>query len=197
MATLPNYRFPNDPSDRMWKATSSPPSALLLSYNVSNFDLKSNMTPPLQVLQTALTHPERLEIQSSLDTEDYEYSVFLYFLELNSTVKEGKRVFDIYVNGEIQREKFDILARGSNYTYTVLNVSANGSLNLTLVKASGAEFGPLLNAYEILQMRSWIEETNQKDGKRVCVVFLLFCVGLLPLGPIWINFSLRIYRRKS
>ncbi|KAL9328525.1 hypothetical protein ACSQ67_003528 [Phaseolus vulgaris] len=161
--TKDEIRFPNDPSDRMWKATSSPSSALLLSYNVSNFDLNSNMTPPLQVLQTALTHPERLEIQSSLDTEDYEYRVFLYFLELNSTVKEGKRVFDIYVNGEIQREKFDILARGSNYTYTVLNVSANGSLNLTLVKASGAEFGPLLNAYEILQMRSWIEETNQKD----------------------------------
>jgi len=155
------------------------------------------MTPPLQVLQTALTHPERLEIHSSLDTEDYEYRVFLYFLELNSTVKEGKRVFDIYVNGEIQREKFDILAKGSNYTYTVLNVSANGLLNLTLVKSSGAEFGPLLNAYEILQKRSWIEETNQKDGRCVCVVFLHFWVGLLHLVRIWINFSLRISRRES
>ncbi|KOM26823.1 hypothetical protein LR48_Vigan319s002200 [Vigna angularis] len=161
--TKDEIRFPDDPSDRIWKATSSPSSALPLSYNDKNFDLKSNMTPPLRVLQTALTHPERLEIHSSLDTEDYEYRIFLYFLELNSTVKEGKRVFDIYVNSEIQREKFDILARGSNYTYTVLNVSANGLLNLTLVKASGAEFGPLLNAYEILQMRPWIEETNQKD----------------------------------
>ncbi|XP_047164377.1 nodulation receptor kinase-like [Vigna umbellata] len=161
--TKDEIRFPDDPSDRIWKATSSPSSALPLSYNDKNFDLKSNMTPPLRVLQTALTDPERLEIHSSLDTEDYEYRIFLYFLELNSTVKEGKRVFDIYVNSEIQREKFDILARGSNYTYTVLNVSANGLLNLTLVKASGAEFGPLLNAYEILQMRPWIEETNQKD----------------------------------
>lgn len=143
-----------------------------MSSNVSNFDLKSNVTPPLQVLQTALTHPERLQfMHSGIDTEDNEYRVFLYFLELNSTVKAGKRVFDIYVNGEIKKERFDILAEGSNYTYTVLNVSANGLLNLTLVKASGAEFGPLLNAYEILQMRSWIEETNQKDGKSVCFCF--------------------------
>lgn len=143
-----------------------------MSSNVSNFDLKSNVTPPLQVLQTAVTHPDRLQfVLSGLDIEDNEYRVFLYFLELNSTVKAGKRVFDIYVNGEIKKERFDILAGGSNYTYTVLNVSANGLLNLTLVKASGAEFGPLLNAYEILQMRSWIEETNQKDGKSVCFCF--------------------------
>lgn len=133
------------------------------------------MTPPLQVLQTAVTHPDRLQfVLSGLDIEDNEYRVFLYFLELNSTVKAGKRVFDIYVNGEIKKERFDILAEGSNYTYTVLNVSANGLLNLTLVKASGAEFGPLLNAYEILQMRSWIEETNHKDGKCVCVTFSCF-----------------------
>ncbi|KAG5059165.1 hypothetical protein JHK87_000194 [Glycine soja] len=162
--TKDEIRFPTDPSDRIWKATSSSLSALLLSSNVSNFDLKSNVTPPLQVLQTAVTHPDRLQfVLSGLDIEDNEYRVFLYFLELNSTVKAGKRVFDIYVNGEIKKERFDILAGGSNYTYTVLNVSANGLLNLTLVKASGAEFGPLLNAYEVLQMRSWIEETNQKD----------------------------------
>ncbi|RDY02510.1 Nodulation receptor kinase [Mucuna pruriens] len=162
--TKDEIRFPIDPSDRIWNATSSPSSALLLSYNVSNVDLKSNVTPPLQVLQTALTHPERLEfIHNGLDTEDYDYRVFLYFLELNSTVKAGKRVFDIYVNSEIKMERFDILAGGSNYTYTILNVSANGLLNLTLVKTSGAEFGPLLNAYEILQTRPWIEETNQKD----------------------------------
>ncbi|KAL2348975.1 hypothetical protein Fmac_002975 [Flemingia macrophylla] len=162
--TKDEIRFPIDPSDRIWRASSSPSSAFRLSYNVSNFDLKSNVTPPLQVLQTALTHPERLQFNhSGLDNKDYEYCVFLYFLELNSSVKPGKRVFDIYVNGEIKRERFDILAGGSNYTYTVLNVSANGLLNLTLAKASGAEFGPLLNAYEILQMRPWIEETNQQD----------------------------------
>ncbi|KAK7307288.1 hypothetical protein VNO77_40209 [Canavalia gladiata] len=162
--TKDEIRFPIDQSDRIWKATSSPSSALLLSSNVSNFDLKSYVTPPLQVLQTALTHPERLEfIHNDLDTQDYGYRVFLYFLELDSTVRAGQRMFDIYVNSEIKKERFDVLAGGSNFNYTVLNVSANGSLNVTLVKASAAQFGPLLNAYEILQVRSWIEETNQTD----------------------------------
>lgn len=124
------------------------------------------MTPPLQVLQTALTHPKRLQfIHDGLETEDYEYSVFLYFLELNSTIKAGQRVFDIYLNNEIKKERFDVLAGGSKYSYTILNISANGSLNITLVKASESKFGPLLNAYEILQIRPWIEETNHTDGK--------------------------------
>ena len=74
-------------------------------------------------------------------------------------------MFDISVNSEIKEGRFDILDGGSYYRYTVLNVSANGSLNLTLAKASGSEHGPLLNAYEILQARSWVEETNQTDGK--------------------------------
>lgn len=97
--------------------------------------------------------------------------MFLHFLELNGTVRAGQRVFDIYLNNEIKKEKFDVLAGGSKSSYTALNISANGSLNITLVKASGSEFGPLLNAYEILQARSWIEETNQKDCK--CTLRLL------------------------
>ncbi|XP_027190799.1 nodulation receptor kinase-like [Cicer arietinum] len=162
--TKDDIRFPVDQNDRIWKATSSPSSALPLSFNVSNVELKGNVTPPLQVLQTALNHSERLEfVHDGLETEDYEYSVFLYFLELDSTLKEGQRVFDIYLNNEIKKERFDVLDGGSKYSYTVLNISAKGSLNITLVKASGSNFGPLLNAYEILQARSWIEETNQTD----------------------------------
>jgi hypothetical protein len=161
-----NFRFPVDQNDRIWKANSTPSSALPLSANVSNVDLKGSVTPPLEVLQTALTHPERLVfIHNDLETDDYEYSVFLYFHELNSTLKAGERVFDIYLNNEIKKAGFDVLEGGSKYNYTVLNISANGSLNITLVKASGSKFGPLLNAYEILQARPWIDETKQTDCK--------------------------------
>nr|CAD10813.1 nodulation receptor kinase [Pisum sativum] len=159
-----DIRFPVDQNDRIWKATSTPSYALPLSFNVSNVELNGKVTPPLQVLQTALTHPERLEfVHVGLETDDYEYSVLLYFLELNDTLKAGQRVFDIYLNSEIKKEGFDVLEGGSKYSYTVLNISANGSLNITLVKASGSKFGPLLNAYEILQARPWIDETDQTD----------------------------------
>ncbi|XP_057761629.1 nodulation receptor kinase-like [Arachis stenosperma] len=160
-----SFRYPVDKSDRIWKETSSSSSsALALSLNITNFDPKTSIFPPLQVLQTALTHSERLEfIHNVLNTTDYEYRMFLYFLESNSTLKAGQRVFDIFVNSEIKEGRFDILNGGSNYRYTLLNVSAKGSLNLTLAKASGSENGPLLNAYEIMQVHPWIEGTNQTD----------------------------------
>nr|ADB97921.2 symbiosis receptor kinase SymRK [Arachis hypogaea] len=159
-----DIRYPIDQSDRIWKRTTTSPYTPI-SFNISILDHKSNVTPPLKVLQTALTHPERLEFNNNgLEVkEDYEYLVFLYFLELNNSVREGQRVFDIFVNSEIKEGRFDILNGGSNYRYTLLNVSAKGSLNLTLAKASGSENGPLLNAYEIMQVHPWIEGTNQTD----------------------------------
>ncbi|XP_061355239.1 nodulation receptor kinase-like [Gastrolobium bilobum] len=159
-----DIRYPIDRSDRIWKEISSPSALTFSSFNNSISYPNANATPPLQVLQTALTHPERLEfIHNGLENEDYEYRMFLYFLELNSTVRAGQRVFDIYVNNDIKKEGFDILGEGSKYRYTVLNVSANGSLNLTLAKASGSESGPFCNAYEILQVRPQTENTNQTD----------------------------------
>ncbi|XP_057749781.1 nodulation receptor kinase-like [Arachis stenosperma] len=160
-----DIRYPIDQSDRIWKRTTTSPYTPI-SFNISILDHKSNVTPPLKVLQTALTHPERLEFNhNGLEVkEDYEYLVFLYFLELNNSVREGQRVFDIYVNSEIKKASFDVLSEGSNYRHIVLNASsANGSLNLTLVKASGSVFGPSCNAYEIMQVRPWKQETNQTD----------------------------------
>ena len=119
---------------------------------------------PAKVLQTALTHTDRLEfLHNDLDTKDSNYTVFLYFFELNQSIKTGQRVFDIYINNEIKLGKFDIRANGSAYREAYLSVTASRSLNLTLVKVENAsDLGPILNAYEILQ---WIQGTNQQDGK--------------------------------
>lgn len=122
------------------------------------------ITVPAKVLQTALTHTDRLEfLHSDLDTEDSNYTVFLYFFEFNQSIKAGQRVFDIYINNEIKMGKFDIWNYGSPYREAALSVTASRSLNLTLVKVENAsDLGPILNAYEILQ---WIQGTNQQDGK--------------------------------
>ncbi|MED6132096.1 hypothetical protein PIB30_015884 [Stylosanthes scabra] len=164
-----DIRYPTDQSDRIWERTTAIPYTSV-SFNISILDHKSNVTPPLEVLQTALTHPERLEFNhNGLEAEeDYEYLVFLYFLELNNSVREGQRVFDIYVNSEIKKARFDVLSEGSNYRHIALNASsANGSLNLTMVKATGSVFGPSCNAYEIMQVRPWKQETNQTDLKAI------------------------------
>ncbi|KAG8642786.1 hypothetical protein MANES_12G121400v8 [Manihot esculenta] len=160
-----DIRYPDDPFDRIWDTDSklvkpSPDLTLARSY-IHN----ASTTVPIRVLQTALTHPDRLEfLHSSLDAEYHNYTLFLYFFELNSTIKPQQRVFKIYINNEIHQDEFDIQANGSYYNEVALNVTAKEALNLTLVKVSNRSvFGPILNAYEILQMYSWIQGTNQQD----------------------------------
>ncbi|CAK9150616.1 unnamed protein product [Ilex paraguariensis] len=160
-------RYPHDPYDRIWRPELNPDqNATPTSSSSANTTITSaNLTvPPIQVLQTALIHPERLEfLHNDLDTGYHEYDLFLYFLELNDSAQVTQRVFDIYINNEKRRE-IDILAGGSNSYAVVLNFTANGFLNLTMVKASnGSQLGPICNAYEILQVHPWLQETVQRD----------------------------------
>ncbi|PON97099.1 Receptor-like kinase [Trema orientale] len=160
-------RFPTDPSDRIWKSdnisgsTSKPnqvADAKVVNYN-------ANVGVPLQVLQTALTDPNRLEFSpDDLDTGDFQYRVILYFLELNETVQPGSRLFDIYINNDKKEMSFDILGNGSNYKELSFDVNANGVLNLILEKSSGSSLGPICNAYEIFQVFPWEQETSPNDA---------------------------------
>ncbi|KAJ8769391.1 hypothetical protein K2173_002595 [Erythroxylum novogranatense] len=159
-----DIRYPVDEFDRIW--TSPDPETLPPSASVLSTPLYIPDRPvPSQVLQTALYHPDRLEFQhNDLDTQEYNYVVFLYFYELNASVQKGQRVFDIYINNEIKLDRFDILANGSKYIEVPLNVAATGSLNLTLARLRNvSDFGPILNAYEILQVKTWVQGTNQRD----------------------------------
>ncbi|KDP32166.1 hypothetical protein JCGZ_12627 [Jatropha curcas] len=159
-------RYPADQSDRIWL---HPDPTVNISLDATTARSNTsvyivNTTVPHKVLQTALTHTDRLEIIQKLDTEDKNYTLFLYFLELNSFVQKGQRVFNIFINNVIHHGQFDIQANGSNYTEVALNVTAKGSLNLTLVKVKNEfDFGPVLNAYEILQVQPWLQGTNQRD----------------------------------
>ncbi|CAL5370900.1 unnamed protein product [Camellia sinensis] len=158
-------RYPYDPYDRIWRKELNQNQTANRTSSSTAYITNGNTTaPPIQVLQTALTHPERLEfLHNDLDTGYYNFDLYLYFLELNNTVQAGQRVFDIFTNNE-KREETDILAGGSNYQAVILNFTANGFLNLTLIKASnGSQFGPLINAYEILQVHPWVQETAQAD----------------------------------
>lgn len=125
----------------------------------------SIVLPPTQVLQTAVTHPERLEfLHNNLDTGYYTYNLNIYFFEHNKSVQTGQRVMNIYINNE-NRQEVDILTVGSNYRTVNLDFQANGVLNLTLTKTNSSQMGPICNAYEILQVRTQLQGTTQNDGK--------------------------------
>ncbi|KAF6147364.1 hypothetical protein GIB67_003262 [Kingdonia uniflora] len=158
-------RHPYDVNDRIWNLDA------IQSENISNINTivsLANATIPVQVLHTALTDSKRLMFYyDDLDEGINEYQIILYFLELNDSIRIGQRVFDIYVNGVKKHENFDILEndQNTNYREVVLNTSANGVLNVSLVKVlDGIEFGPICNAYEIYQKVDLVEGTLQQDG---------------------------------
>ncbi|KAF2283854.1 hypothetical protein GH714_016539 [Hevea brasiliensis] len=89
----------------------------------------------------------------------------------SNILNDSTKVFNIYINNEIHQKEFDIQANGSHYNVVELNVTAKGSLNLTLVKVTNRSvFGPILNAYEILQVYPWIQGTNQQDVDTIKMV---------------------------
>lgn len=129
--------------------------------------------PPIQVLQTARTHSERLEFLHNFHSGYNNYILYLYFLELNGSVQTGQRVFDIHIN-DVKSQQIDVMSGGSNYKAISINFTANKFLNLTIIKASnGSQLGPICNAYEILQVRPLLQATNQEDGNLTKLMCLL------------------------
>ncbi|KAF5738052.1 hypothetical protein HS088_TW13G00946 [Tripterygium wilfordii] len=161
-----DVRYPDDQYDRIWRIPDPQTISPLSSKRSSNISIyNANVTVPAKVLQTAVAATDLLQIfHNDLDTGDYNYTVILHFLELDDSVTVGQRVFDIYINSNKRGASFDILATGTKYARLALNFTANGSLNLTMAKVPNAfDVGPICNAYEILQVRPWVQATNQDD----------------------------------
>ncbi|CAN0865058.1 Nodulation receptor kinase [Linum grandiflorum] len=158
-------RFPDDPQDRIWSSPDTGRVNLSTMTTINNTITNPAAEVPERVLETAVTDETNLQFfYADLEKRDSNYTIILYFFELDDSVRPGQRVFDIYINNEKQQMDFDIRRNGSNYSEVALNVTANGYLNLTLSKVNNkSNYGPILNAYEILQVYQWIQGTNQRD----------------------------------
>ncbi|CAN1348825.1 Nodulation receptor kinase, partial [Linum perenne] len=158
-------RFPDDPQDRIWSSPDPERVNLSTIATIKNTITNPTAKVPLKVLETAVTNETRLQfLYTDLDKRDCNYTIFLYFFELDNTVRPGQRVFDIYINDEKQETSFDVWGNGSNYSEVALNVTANGYLNLTLGRVNNkSKYGPILSAYEIMQVYQSIQGTNQRD----------------------------------
>ncbi|XP_071709829.1 nodulation receptor kinase-like [Rutidosis leptorrhynchoides] len=164
--TREDIRFPQDPFDRIWKAGSDSnqnSNSTTLEPTNTVVPTGTQLFPPIEVLNTAQTNPDRLEFLHNFRSEYTDYIIYLYFLELNGSVQTGQRVFDVYINDQ-KREQIDVMSNGSNYKALKLNFTASQFLNLTLLKDSKeSQFGPICNAYEIFQVRQLLQATDQED----------------------------------
>ncbi|KAL0928113.1 hypothetical protein M5K25_002354 [Dendrobium thyrsiflorum] len=163
------YRFPKDLADRIWHVHYED-ADLIRGKILESPDITlhgSNVSVPLEVLQTAITDDEQLIFNlKGLVTDHDELLIILHFLELDANVQTGQRVFDIYVNGDKKFANFDVLdnENSSNYKVVTTQVKSNGFLNLSLVKVQdAAKYGPICNAYEIYKVLQRTTETIQRD----------------------------------
>lgn len=179
------FRYPTDPADRIWSVEANlGRSNILRSSDISLHGAISSI--PIEVLKTAASDAKRLlYLHTDLDTSYDNYLIILYFLELDSNMQTGQRLFDVYVNGDKMFENFDILRNGSisNYQEISVRVRSNGYLNISLVKSSpGVKYGPICNAYEIFQVHQKAAETLQRDCMYLfdfslsVSYFLFFCL---------------------
>ncbi|XP_031400132.1 nodulation receptor kinase-like isoform X2 [Punica granatum] len=166
-----DIRYPDDQDDRIWTppdpATAASYKAVSAPSDILN-PTAAAADVPFKVLQTALQDPEKLVLPTAnlnnFDNLNHSYAIFLHFLEPDSSVGAGQRVFDVLVNGKNEKAGFDIRAGGGSYRRLVLNVTVRWGLNLTLVKVPNAfRFGPICSAYEIFEVLPKIEGTRKED----------------------------------
>ncbi|RWR77865.1 Protein kinase domain-containing protein [Cinnamomum micranthum f. kanehirae] len=160
--TQQKIRYPDD--DRIWNTDANPNNYSIQSNNTAIYGTQNTFVP-LEVLQTAATAMEQLNFSISLEASEKEYMILLYFLELNSSVTMGERVFNININGVMVHDRFDILQNSSNYKQVVIKVKANESLDISLIRVSAdvSALGPICNAYEVFKVQNRTPGTVQED----------------------------------
>ncbi|XP_073008122.1 putative leucine-rich repeat receptor-like protein kinase At2g19210 [Typha latifolia] len=152
-STTPLIRYPDDPYDRIWRPWDNVPywSVVSTASTFNNYDIDL-FEPPSAVFQTAAVPVNDTSLAFYWDSEDGpttpQYFVVLYMGEAEALNGTAKRVFDIYLNGQIWFPSLapPYLVTGSIYNPSPLAVSARYifSLNAT----TDSTLPPLLNGVE-------------------------------------------------
>ncbi|CAA7030776.1 unnamed protein product [Microthlaspi erraticum] len=130
-------------------------SRIYTENSIANVSASPNFFPE-QIYQSALVstdeEPDMTFIISvkALKT----YWLWFHFAEINSSITEGKRVFDIIVNDKVVCQDVDIFRMGGQgYTAVVLNVTIAVTENiLRIVLHPRTGHHALMNAIEILEV---------------------------------------------
>jgi hypothetical protein len=168
-----NFRFPDDPYDRVWQRYENVPRWTDLP-NKSNGTVQNypndTYSAPSAVMSSASTpvSASRMDLSWSSDSSmsvgaDPNYFLVLYFAELNTS--PGLRQFDVYVDNYQIASAFS----PKYMMATVLSEFVQGSSehihNISLVATSNSALPPLISAMEIYIVRPVNESTTYaSDG---------------------------------
>ncbi|XWS18922.1 hypothetical protein CRYUN_Cryun32bG0086500 [Craigia yunnanensis] len=155
------FRFEEDVYDRIWRPYERNDWMQIntsLSINVNN-----SYQPPLLAMRTAGTpananQPMNISISSTTNTQFY---VYMHFAEVKMLQANESREFIIYHNGD---EWYGPFSPRNLSVITIYNDVPLKGINFTIERTSGSTLPPILNAFEIYEVKEFsLSQTNEED----------------------------------
>ncbi|CAH2034153.1 unnamed protein product, partial [Thlaspi arvense] len=158
--------------DRFWNRVRSfgkgADSARSTGKRISQASVSPNFYPQALYQSALFSTDEQPDLTYSMDVEpNRKYSVWLHFAEIDASVTvEGKRVFDVVINGDTLFENVDIIKMsGNHYRALVLNTTVTVSgRTLTIVLQPKGDAHALINAIEVFEIITAEFKTLRDEG---------------------------------
>jgi hypothetical protein len=142
-----------------------------------NVSSSSNKVPA-KVMQTAETYArgQTLTLNMTdvgLGFSDRDYYLAFYFAEIDPQAVNQSRIFDLYVNEQLEFANISVLQLSGGLMYSTLeiivgNITLRNTAKLVqLIPHADSALGPILNAYELFEWISMSSLTFPSDGKSI------------------------------
>ncbi|CAK9258928.1 unnamed protein product, partial [Sphagnum jensenii] len=170
-------RYPDDIYDRQWFSSRQENNAISTAISTTqpiNVSSSSNKVPA-KVMQTAETYArgQTLTLNMThvgLEFSNRDYYLAFYFAEIDPQAVNQSRIFDLYVNEQLEFANISVLQLSGGLMYSTLeiivsNVTLNNTAKLIqLIPHADSALGPILNAYELFDWTSMSSLTFPSDA---------------------------------
>ncbi|CAM6080159.1 unnamed protein product [Sphagnum tenellum] len=170
-------RYPDDIYDRQWFSSRQESNAISTAISTTqpiNVSSSSNKVPA-KVMQTAETYArgQTLTLNMThvgLESSNRDYYLAFYFAEIDPQAVNQSRIFDLYVNEQLEFANISVLQLSGGLMYSTLeiivtNVTLNNTAKLVqLIPHADSALGPILNAYELFDWTSMSSLTFPSDA---------------------------------
>jgi hypothetical protein len=170
-------RYPDDIYDRLWFSSRQGSNAISTAISTMqpiNVSSSSNKVPA-KVMQTAETYARGQTLTLNLTNVRLEFSnrdyyLAFYFAEIDPQAVNQSRIFDLYVNEQLEFANISVLQLSGGLMYSTLeiivgNITLNSTAQLVqLIPHADSALGPILNAYELFDWTSMPSLTFPSDA---------------------------------
>ncbi|KAM0869689.1 hypothetical protein ACQ4PT_040509 [Festuca glaucescens] len=170
-----NFRYPDDPHDRIWKVLANPRSWIPTNTTAAVLNVaQDQFLVPSAVMQTAATVDDGFSLQFYWDADDsnkaFVYYVALHFSEVRALNSSEARICEIYLNNNLWYSK--PISPVYLYSGAVFGtVTGKAQYNYRIEPTNNSTLPPIMNALEIFLMVHTAERAT--DGGDVSAIMAI------------------------